>query len=104
MKCMEIIKPWQKLPTPKVGMQTSNNDRYLRLWHEIDFSEFNGSSYGLKWIKYLKGGAYRKWYGNLEYLLFYNKTPDFILQQKKCKGVRFGFPEKEKMHMDRFNY
>ena len=27
-----------------------------------------------KWIKYLKGGSYRKWYGNLEYLLFYNKT------------------------------
>ena len=48
-------KTMTEIAAPKVGMQTSNNDRYLRLWHEVDFSEFNGSSYGLKWIKYLKG-------------------------------------------------
>ena len=47
-------KTMTEIAAPKVGMQTSNNDRYLRLWHEVDFSEFNGSSYGLKWIKYLK--------------------------------------------------
>lgn len=47
---------------PKVGMQTSNNDKYLRLWYEVNYSEFNGSSMGKKWIKYLKGGNYRKWY------------------------------------------
>ena len=58
-------KTMTEIAAPKVGMQTSNNDRYLRLWHEVDFSEFNGSSYGLKWIKYLKGGAYRKWYLSL---------------------------------------
>ena len=85
-------KTMTEIAAPKVGMQTSNNDRYLRLWHEVDFSEFNGSSYGLKWIKYLKGGAYRKWYGNLEYLLFYNKTPDFILQiLMTSAAVRFSF-------------
>ena len=89
-------KTMAEIATPKVGMQTSNNDRYLRLWHEIDFSEFNGSSYGLKWIKYLKGGAYRKWYGNLEYLLFYNKTPDFILQQKNARVLDLGFLKKKK--------
>ena len=70
---------------PKVGMQTSNNDKYLRLWFEINYSEFRGSSFGLKWIKYLKGGAYRKWYGNLEYLLFYNYDPLFILQQPNAR-------------------
>ena len=85
-----------EIAAPKVGMQTSNNDRYLRLWHEVDFSEFNGSSYGLKWIKYLKGGAYRKWYGNLEYLLFYNKTPDFILQQKNARVLDLDFLKKKK--------
>ena len=89
-------KTMSEIAAPKVGMQTSNNDRYLRLWHEVDFSEFNGSSYGLKWIKYLKGGAYRKWYGNLEYLLFYNKTPDFILQQKNARVLDLGFLKKKK--------
>ena len=89
-------KTMTEIAVPKVGMQTSNNDRYLRLWHEVDFSEFNGSSYGLKWIKYLKGGAYRKWYGNLEYLLFYNKTPDFILQQKNARVLDLDFLKKKK--------
>ena len=89
-------KTMTEIAAPKVGMQTSNNDRYLRLWHEVDFSEFNGSSYGLKWIKYLKGGAYRKWYGNLEYLLFYNKTPNFILQQKNARVLDLDFLKKKK--------
>ena len=70
---------------PKVGMQTSNNDKYLRMWFEINYSEFGGISAGRKWIKYLKGGPYRKWYGNLFYLLFYNKSPQFILQQSNAR-------------------
>lgn len=58
----------EKIAHPKVGMQTSNNDKYLRMWFEVNYEEFKGNSWGLKWIKYLKGGAFRKWYGNLEYL------------------------------------
>lgn len=89
-------KTMTEIAAPKVGMQTSNNEKYLRLWYEVNFSEFNGSSYGLKWIKYLKGGAYRKWYGNLEYLLFYNKTADFILQQKNARVLDLDFLQKKK--------
>ena len=85
-----------EIAEPKVGMQTSNNDKYLRFWHEIRFDEFRGSSFGLKWIKYLKGGAYRKWYGNLEYLLFYNKTPDYILSQKNARVLDLEFLKKKK--------
>ncbi len=74
---------------PAVGMQTSNNDRFLRLWHEVSWPEVQGAD--KKWIKYVKGGSYRRWYGNLEYLLFYNGTPDFILQQKNARVL----PESE---------
>ena len=70
---------------PKVGMQTSNNDRYLRLWWEIKYSEFVLPSDNPIWIKYLKGGDYRKWYGNLEYLLHYKRDPNYILQQPHAK-------------------
>ena len=86
----------EKCAHPKVGMQTSNNDKYLRLWFEIAYNEFNGSSLGLKWIKYLKGGAYRKWYGNLEYLLFYNNDAHYILQQKNARVLDLAFLRKEK--------
>ena len=80
-----------KVAKPKVGMQTSNNDKYLRMWFEIDYSEFKGTSHGKKWIKYLKGGAFRKWYGNLEYLLFYNNTPAFIKQQPNASVLDEAF-------------
>ncbi len=70
---------------PKVGMQTSNNDKYLRMWFEINYSEFVSGSSRKKWIKYIKGGTYRKWYGNLCYLLFYNGNPQFILQQPNAR-------------------
>lgn len=81
---------------PKVGMQTSNNNRYLRLWFEINYAEFSGSSMGLKWIKYLKGGRFRKWYGNLEYLVWYNSNPQFILNQKNARVLDESFLKKKK--------
>lgn len=45
---------------------TGNNDKYLRMWWEV-----NESSIGLnkKYIPYSKGGSYRKWYGNLDYII-----------------------------------
>lgn len=70
---------------PKVGMQTSNNDKYLRLWWEINRSECFSDEMPPNWIKYLKGGDYRKWYGNLDYLLHYKKDPSYILQQPHAK-------------------
>lgn len=73
---------FNNIGNPRVGMQTSNNDKYLRMWYEINFTEFKSSD--LKWIKYLKGGKYRKWYGNLDYVLWYNKSPQFILQEKNA--------------------
>ncbi len=81
---------------PQVGMQTSNNEKYLRIWHEINYSEFMGNSEGLIWIKYLKGGAYRKWYGNLEYLLHYNGSPAYILSQKNARVLDVSFLKKKK--------
>ena len=81
--------PFEKIGFPKVGMQTSNNDKYLRLWYEVDSTEFFSQS--KKWIKYVKGGPYRKWYGNLDYVVWYNGTPDFIMQQPNARVL----PESE---------
>ena len=55
-----------------LGMRTGDNERFLRLWHEVNGSEFysNATSAlsalesGAKWFPYNKGGEYRKWYGN----------------------------------------
>lgn len=59
------------------GMATSDNNRFLRLWHEVKESKTNlhatdlesARHSGSKWFAYNKGGAYRKWYGNSEYVV-----------------------------------
>ena len=71
------IKPLSYYAEPKQGMATADNNRFLRLWQEVDCSRigFNKRSAeeaicsGKKWFPYNKGGAYRKWYGNNEYLV-----------------------------------
>lgn len=62
---------------PRAGISTGNNDLFLRLWYEVsnDNIGFNINSYdkyinsNFKWYLYNKGGGYRKWYGNTEYLI-----------------------------------
>ena len=44
----------------KAGLQTANNERFLRFWWEVDF--FKNSP---KWFPYSKGGPFNKWFGNL---------------------------------------
>lgn len=81
---------------PKVGMQTSNNEKFLRLWWETDWSPTQNDS-NHKWIKYLKGGKYRKWNGNLEYLLFYNNDPNYILEQPHARVLPLEMLRKPKI-------
>jgi type II restriction/modification system DNA methylase subunit YeeA len=61
----------------KAGMATSNNERFLRLWHEVKlfdicFKAKNTEETKLKsskWYPYNKGGGFKKWYGNNEYVV-----------------------------------
>ena len=76
--------PFGNIAFPMVGMQTSNNSKYLRLWHEVINEQINQHISSPKWIKYLKGGKFRRWYGNLDYLLFYNYNESFIKQQRNA--------------------
>lgn len=70
-------KPISDFIEPKVGLQTGDNDRFLRLWWEVDINKikFNAKSLedaklsGKKWFPYNKGGAFRRWYGNYDYVV-----------------------------------
>ena len=55
----------------KRGIGTGDNDKFLRIWFEINCDTANlfGVDHNLKWQKYNKGGSRRKWYGNREYLI-----------------------------------
>ncbi|EPQ1205391.1 BREX-1 system adenine-specific DNA-methyltransferase PglX [Acinetobacter baumannii] len=74
-------EPIEIYAKPRQGMATTNNDKFLRFWHEIDLNKigFNLSNElesiksEKKWFPYNKGGDYRKWYGNHEYVVnFFN--------------------------------
>ena len=52
---------------PRKGLVTLCDDRFIRLWHEIKKEE--KLTENKKWVALLKGGPYRKWYGNHEHLI-----------------------------------
>jgi hypothetical protein len=51
---------------PKKGADTGKNDYFLRLWYEVDYEKIISNS---QWIFYNKGGNFRRWYGNYEYII-----------------------------------
>lgn len=66
-----------KISPPKQGLATADNDRFLRLWFEVDIHNIgfgctdtdSALRTKLKWFPYNKGGAYRRWFGNREYVV-----------------------------------
>ena len=70
-------KPLGSLSNAKQGLATADNDRFLRFWFETDFcrigfgmgSRQEAKNSGKKWFPYNKGGEFRKWYGNQEYVV-----------------------------------
>lgn len=59
------------------GLTTANNELFLRLWSEVAFSDIyigcksqiESEKSPLKWYPHHKGGEYKKWYGNLDYVV-----------------------------------
>jgi type II restriction/modification system DNA methylase subunit YeeA len=71
LNCFLLSKLGQHFD-PQVGLQTSNTDRFIRLWPEISYKNFCTDSQsndaatatGIKWFPLDKGGEFRRWYGN----------------------------------------
>ena len=54
---------------PRKGLTTGDNERFVRLWYEICSNRFSVFSNSPKWFPMTKGGDYRRWYGNNDYVL-----------------------------------
>lgn len=76
-KDFEKGTPLGQLVDAKVGLQTGDNKKFLRQWFEVQIDNISFSSRSIeesvkskkKWFPYNKGGAYRKWYGNYDYVV-----------------------------------
>ena len=66
-----------KLVDARQGLATADNDQFLRRWHEVDqekcgygfASRVAAAESGKKWFPYNKGGEFRRWFGNNEFLV-----------------------------------
>ncbi len=78
---------------PRHGLATSDNDRFLKLWHEIDVNKaslYTRCDYSKKWFPMSKGGDFRRWYGNLEWVINYEddgrEIKDYAISIYKCSS------------------
>ncbi len=68
--------------SPKQGTSTGDDERFVRIWTEIDYTTFSDSqtscekalSSGFKFFPLNKGGEYRKWYGNNEKVIKFDQA------------------------------
>lgn len=60
-----------EISTVAEGIKTGDNTRFLRLWPEVMARKFSFAQCdnGFKWYPHHKGGEFRKWYGNLEWII-----------------------------------
>lgn len=73
----------------KIGMGTGNNDLFLKLWWEIKYLDIDFSITGIneidmyskKFYPYSKGGERRRWYGNHEFIVWFDKDGQKCMKQ-----------------------
>lgn len=66
-----------KIADAKQGVATADNNRFLRLWNEVSINKVSFHTHSHedaatareKWFPYNKGGDFRKWYGNNEFVV-----------------------------------
>ncbi|WP_425004475.1 BREX-1 system adenine-specific DNA-methyltransferase PglX [Mycolicibacterium sp. S3B2] len=85
-----------KIASLAVGLQTGDNDRFLRLWFEVAnsrtgfgmISRDEAAASGLRWFPYNKGGGYRKWWGNQEFVVNWENGGKELLEFRPRSVIR----------------
>ena len=78
---------------PRAGMQTGENDKFIRYWYEVSANKLGidiktreeSINSKKKWFRYNKGGEYRKWYGNNDFVVDWWNDGYNIKQDKLYK-------------------
>lgn len=67
------------------GMTTGDNNKYLKFWYEPNLNNLAIGISDMKevdikinyWFPYNKGGEFRKWYGNNDYVVDWSRSKEF---------------------------
>lgn len=86
--CFEKYPQLSEFAVSSNGVQTGNNAKYVRLWSEISASKVNN-----RWFPYNKGGQFRRWYGNFDFLVNWENDGEAIKSEKNfcARGEEFYF-------------
>ena len=79
---------------PRQGLATGCNDLFIRQWYEVSSDNVcydarsiaDAKQAGVKWFPYNKGGEFRKWYGNNDYLVNWENDGQLIRNFKNAEG------------------
>jgi len=96
-KTFELFRKEESLgekTTAKQGLATGDNDTFARLWHEVSVEKFytraqsceETSTLPYKWYPYNKGGQFRKWFGNIVFVVNWENDGDLIRQFRDEAG------------------
>ena len=81
----------------KKGLATGNDNLFLRIWNEVPYNEIDFNCVNVleskKWIALCKGGGYRKWYGNIEYVINWNNDGFDIKNYRDDSGALLSRPQ-----------
>jgi hypothetical protein len=82
-------KPLGSISEPRTGLQTGENEKFVRYWYEVSHCrscfESGVDKAIFKWFPYNKGGDFRKWYGNADFVLNWEGDGRDIKQDKLDK-------------------
>lgn len=95
-----LLKDFEKgiktseLVEPKVGLQTGDNNLFLRQWYEVEEEKISYNTKSIeetengkyKWYPCNKGGERRQWYGNYNYVVNWENNGNEIRNFKDSKG------------------
>lgn len=84
--------PLKEIAEAFTGLQTGDNPRFIRSWSEVGFNEIDFARRpnvkmempGKRWVPYVKGSDFRKWYGNHEFILDWGHDGEEIKSHKSA--------------------
>lgn len=99
INAIKISNPLGTIAYSFQGIITGDNNYFLRLWHEVNKDKMllglkneDREKYNNVWVPYNKGGGFRRWYGNNEYLMRWEKQGK-TLTRARTENFNYYFRE-----------
>ena len=86
---------------PRQGLATTDNKQFVRRWFEVPKNQIGfgfpsakiGNLAGYSWFPYHKGGKFRRWYGNNEFVIHFENEGENLIELVRHKYPRISDPE-----------